>query len=148
MLTRKKDCAGRTRGWTHLWRHSMQPVYKARQKGVTIIGFILFGGLAVLLAIEAVRAYPALLEYYQVQRAIVYATQNANNPAEIRKIFDNNAVINNISAVAGSDLEIEKAGTGYVASVSYTAWINLFKNVNLVIEFTATSQPRLDAPSK
>jgi len=34
-----------------------------------------------------------------------------------------------------------------VASVSYTAWINLFKNVNLVIEFTASSQPRLDAPS-
>jgi len=115
---------------------------------MTLIGFILFGGLAVLLVIEAARAYPALLEYYEVQRAVVYATQQANNPADIRKIFDNNAVINNISSVAGTDLEIEKAGTGYVASVSYTAWINLFKNVNLVIEFTASSQPRLDAPSK
>lgn len=115
---------------------------------MTLIGFILFGGLAVLLVIEAARAYPALLEYYEVQRAVVYATQQANNPADIRKIFDNNAVINNISSVAGADLEIEKAGTGYVAWVSYSAWINLFKNVNLVIEFTATSQPRLDAPSK
>ena len=123
----------------------MQPQYKARQKGVTIIGFLLFGGLAVLLVIEAARAYPALLEYYQVQRAIVYATQQANNPAEIRKLFDNNAVINNISAVAGSDLEIEKTANGYAASVSYAAWINLFKNVNLVIEFTATSQPVLGA---
>jgi len=126
----------------------MQPQYKARQKGMTLIGFILFGGLAILIVIEAARAYPALLEFYEVQRAIVHATQQANNPAEIRKIFDTNAVINNISSVAGSDLEIEKAGNGYVASVSYNAWINLFKNVNLVIEFTATSQPRLDAPSK
>ena len=126
----------------------MQPLCKAKQKGVTIVGFILFGGLVVLLAIEAARAYPALLEFYQVERAIVSATQKANNPADIRKIFDANAVVNNISSVAGRDLEIEKAGNGYVASVSYTAWINLFKNVNIVIEFTATSQPLLGASPK
>ena len=124
----------------------MQPLYKARQTGVTLIGFILFGGLIVLLVIEAARAYPALLEFYEVQRAVVTATQRANSPAEIRKIFDANAVVNNISAVAGKDLEIEKTATGYVASVSYNAWINLFKNVNLVIEFSASSQPRLGAP--
>lgn len=126
----------------------MQPLYKARQKGVTIIGFILFGGLVVLIAIEAARAYPAFLEFYEVQRAIVTATQKANNPADIRKIFDANAVVNNISSVAGQDLDIEKVGNGYVASISYNSWINLFKNVNLVIEFTATSQPLLGASPK
>ena len=126
----------------------MKPLCRARQRGVTLIGFILFGGLLVLLGIEAVRVYPALLEFYQVQRAIVAATQKADNPADIRKIFDNNAIINNISAVAGQDLDIEKSANGYVASVSYNAWINLFKNVNLVIEFTATSQPRLGASPK
>ena len=126
----------------------MQPLYQARQKGVTFIGFLLFGGLLVLIAIEAARAYPSLLEFYEVQRAVVYATQNANNPAEIRKVFDANAVINNISAVTGQDLEIEKVANGYAASVSYNAWINLFKNVNLVIEFTAKSQPLMGAAPK
>ena len=126
----------------------MQPLYQARQKGVTFIGFLLFGGLLVLIAIEAARAYPSLLEFYEVQRAVVYDTQNANNPAEIRKVFDANAVINNISAVTGQDLEIEKVTNGYAASVSYNAWINLFKNVNLVIEFTAKSQPLMGAAPK
>ena len=126
----------------------MQPLNQARQKGVTIIGFLLFGGLLVLLAIEAARAYPAFLEFYQVQRAVVYATQNANNPADIRKMFDANAVINNISAVAGQDLDIDKVANGYAVSVSYNAWINLFKNVNLVIEFTAKSQPLIGASPK
>lgn len=118
-----------------------------RQRGVTIIGFLLFGGLVVLLAIQAARAYPSFLEYYQVERAIVAATQKGTNPAEIRKIFDANAAINNVSAVAGQDLDIEKLANGYVASVSYHAWINLFKNVNLVIEFTASSQPMLGTSS-
>ena len=131
-----------------LEENKVDPLYKARQRGVALLGFILFGGLAVHIAIEAVRIYPALLEFYQVQRAIVAATQKADNPADIRKIFDANAVVNNISAVAGSDLDIEKTATGYVASVSYAAWVNLFKNVNLVIEFTASSQPRLGASSE
>ena len=126
----------------------MQPLYQARQKGVTLIGFLLFGGLLVLLAIEAARAYPAFLEFYQVERAVVYATQNGNNPADIRKMFDANAIVNNITAVAGQDLEIEKVANGYAASVTYNAWINLFKNVNLVIEFTAKSQPLMGASPK
>ena len=119
----------------------MKPI--ARQRGVTIIGFILFGGLVVLLAIQAARAYPSFLEFYQVERAIVAATQKGSNPAEIRKIFDANAAVNNVSAVAGQDLDIEKVANGYVATVSYHAWINLFRNVNLVIEFSASSQPLL-----
>lgn len=126
----------------------MQPLNQARQKGVSFIGFLLFGGLLVLIAIEAARAYPAFLEFYQVQRAVVYAAQNANNPADIRKMFDANAVVNNISAVAGQDLDIDKVANGYAVSVSYNAWINLFKNVNLVIEFTAKSQPLMGAAPK
>lgn len=126
----------------------MQPLNQARQKGVDFIGFLLFGGLLVLIAIEAARAYPAFLEFYQVQRAVVYAAQNANNPADIRKMFDANAVVNNISAVAGQDLDIDKVANGYAVSVSYNAWINLFKNVNLVIEFTAKSQPLMGAAPK
>ena len=126
----------------------MKTIDKRRQEGVTILGFILFGGLAFVIIIQALRAYPAFLEFYQVERAIVAATQRGNNPAEIRKIFDANAIVDNISAVAGQDLEIEKVGNSYVASVSYLAWINLFRNVNLVIEFSATSQPVFGAGPK
>lgn len=121
---------------------------KNSQRGVTLIGFILFGGLVTLLAIEAARAYPAFIEFYQIERAIVLATQKGTNPAEIRKFFDANASVNNISSVAGQDLDIDKAANGHVASVSYNAWINLFRNVNLVIQFTASSQPMFTGSGK
>jgi hypothetical protein len=121
----------------------MQPIYAARQKGLTLVGFILLAGLICVLAIQAVRAFPALYEFYEIEKAIVSVTQKGTSPGEIRKLFDVNASLNNISAVTGQDLIIEKAGNGYMASVSYNAWINLFKNVNLVIQFTATSQPLL-----
>ena len=133
----------------NLWRSFVRPINRSAQGGVSILGFLLFGGLAVLIAIEAARAYPSFLEFYQIERAIVSATQRGNTPAEVRKFFDNSAIIDNISAVSGQDLDIEKVGNGYVASVSYLAWINLFKNVNLVIEFSASSQPTLGgAPGK
>ena len=115
----------------------------ARQKGASLILLILLGGIVVILAIQGMRMYPALLEYYQIEKAIVAATQKSTDPAGIRKAFDSYAIINNIDSVTAQDLDIEKTPTGYVASVSYTTWINLFKNVNLVIEFTASSQPKL-----
>jgi len=117
---------------------------RAGQRGVSLLMLIFLGGLLVLVAIEFLRVYPALLEYYQIQKAIVAATQKSTDPVGIRKAFDSYAAIDNIETVAGQDLTIEKTATGgYVASVSYASWTNLFRNVNLVIEFTATSQPSL-----
>jgi hypothetical protein len=123
-------------------------INRTRQKGLSLILLVVGGGLVVFLAIEFLRIYPALFEYYQVEKAIVASTQRSNDPVGIRKSFDSYAAINNIEAVAGQDLVIEKtASGGYVASVSYTSWTNLFKNVNLVIEFSATSQPTLGGQS-
>ena len=126
----------------------MKPINKRGQQGASLVGFILFGALVIILGIQAMRLYPALLEYYQIEKAIVAATQKSTDPVGIRKSFDSYAAINNIDSVAGQDLEIERTPTGYVASVSYTSWTNLFKNVSLVIEFTASSQPKLAGASE
>jgi hypothetical protein len=128
---------------------TVERINRTRQKGLSIILLVVLGAIGILVAIQGMRIYPALLEYYQIQKAVVAATQRATDPVGIRKSFDAYAAINNIETVAGQDLTVEKLPTGgYVASVSYTSWINLFKNVNLVIEFNASSQPMLGASDK
>jgi hypothetical protein len=124
-------------------------INRTGQKGLSLIVLIVGGGLVVILAIEFLRVYPALFEYYQIQKAIVASVQKSSDPVGIRKAFDSYAAIDNIETVAGQDLVIEKTATGgYVASVSYTSWTNLFKNVNLVIEFNASSQPLIAGQSE
>ena len=112
------------------------------QAGVSITGFLLFGGLVAVLAVEAARTYPIVLEYYEIQSAVT-AAASANSPAEARRTFDRFAAINNITSVGSENLEIDKDKTGLVVSVSYNAWANLFRNVNLVIQFNASSRPLL-----
>ena len=48
-----------------------------RQSGLTLIGFILFGGLLALLGIEALRASPLFMEYFEIKKAIATAVQAA-----------------------------------------------------------------------
>jgi len=123
-------------------------INRTRQQGLSLVLLIVLGAVVILVGIQAMRIYPAVLEYYQIQKAIVAATQKSTDPVGIRKAFDSYAAIDNIDTVAGQDLTIEKLPTGgYVASVSYTSWTNLFRNVNLVIEFTASSQPTLGGSS-
>jgi len=116
---------------------------RRRQGGVTLIGFILFAGLLAVIGIEAMRAYPLFLEYYEVQRALKRAADSASDPIEIRKAFDKYASINNITSVSAKDIIIDKTPAGLVASTAYDGWAHLFKEVYVVIHFTASSQPAM-----
>lgn len=113
-----------------------------QQAGVSLAGFLLFGGLVAVLAVEAARTYPIVLEYYEIQSAVT-AAASASSPADARKTFDRYATVNNITSVGSENLEIEKNKTGLEISVSYNGWVNLFRNVNLVIQFKASSRPLL-----
>ena len=61
--------------------------------------------------------------------------------AEIRKAFDRNALINDISTISGQDLDITKEGGEVVVGFAYSKKVPLFSNLSLLIEFTGSSKP-------
>jgi len=115
-----------------------------KQRGVAISGLLFWGILIGLVAILAVKASPALIEYYKIKKSVVATAGNSSGRtvAEIRRIFDNYAIIDHIESVTPADLEISKEGGAVVIEFSYEKRVPLFANVSLLFEFSGSSSGR------
>jgi Tfp pilus assembly major pilin PilA len=111
------------------------------QQGVTLIGMVVVGIIIVFVAIGGLKIAPAYIEYYKVKKAIVGVAQTTSRGtvAEVRAAFDRRAAIDDIDVIAGRDLEITKEGNEIVISFAYPKRISMFGNVNVVIDFAASS---------
>ena len=113
---------------------------KSRQRGISIITLILV--LAVVGAIGAValKAFPSFLEYQSVVKAVNRA-KNEVTPAGIRAAFDRSADIDNITSIAGKDLEITKNGDDAVVSFAYEREFHMFGPAWLTMKYQGQSRP-------
>jgi len=94
-----------------------------------------FGVLVMLIAIVFVaivgmKVAPAYIEYFSIKKAV----------ADVRKAFDRRAIIDEISSIQGSDLEITKEGSEIVLGFAYEKRIPLFYNISLLIDFQGSSK--------
>jgi hypothetical protein len=99
--------------------------------GIVIV-FVVVGGLKIA---------PAYIEYFTVKKAIVAIAQSNSRAtvAEVRYAFQLRSAIDNIDVIGAKDLDITKEGNEVVISVSYPKRISMFGNVNVVIDFAASS---------
>jgi hypothetical protein len=109
------------------------------QQGATLLGMLMVGIVIVLLAIGGLKIGPAYLEFYTAKKAIVAVAQTRGTVGEVRAAFDRRAAIDDITIIAGRDLEVTKEGNDIVVSFAYPKRISMFGNVNVVIDFTASS---------
>lgn len=111
------------------------------QRGVTLMGMLIVSIVIVLVAIGGLKIAPAYIEYFKVKKAItVIATTNAGGTvADVRRSFDLRAAVDDIDVIAGRDLEVTKEGNELVVSFAYPKRIPLFGNINVVIDFAASS---------
>jgi len=109
------------------------------QQGATLIGMVVVGMIIVFLAIGGLKIAPAYIEYYTVKKAITGVAQTRGTVAEVRQAFDRRAAIDDITVIAGRDLEVTKEGNEIVVSFAYPKRISMFGNVNVVIDFAASS---------
>jgi len=111
------------------------------QQGATLIGMLVVGIIIVFVAIGGVKIAPAYIEYYTVKKAIVAIAQSNSRAtvAEVRYAFQLRAAIDNIDVIGAKDLDITKEGNEVVISFAYPKRIPLFGNVNVVIDFAASS---------
>ncbi|MCU0869076.1 MAG: DUF4845 domain-containing protein [Burkholderiales bacterium] len=113
-----------------------------RQRGLSLIGLIFVGFVLVFVALLGMKTFPPLLDYFTVVKHLRELSRGSNGDSQkdIVTSFNNRMLIDNISAVNGSDIEFEKTdGGSFRMSVAYEQKVALFGPVSLCFDFVATS---------
>lgn len=112
------------------------------QRGLSMWEILVLCIVIVMLAIGGLKVTPAYIEYYKIKKAVTGVAQSGEargTVGDIRKAFDRYAVIDDIDAVRGQDLDISKDGNEVVISFSYSRKVPLFGPVSLWFDFTGSS---------
>jgi Tfp pilus assembly major pilin PilA len=113
-----------------------------RQRGVTLIGFIIIAALVAALGVLAFRAIPIYNEFFTVRKILraINTESSEATPADIRKQFDLKASADYVYDIKSRDLDITKDGGRIVVSVTYSKTLPLFANVSLLFDFEASNR--------
>ena len=112
---------------------------KNKQHGISFIGILFIGGIIAFTGAIAAQAIPTLIEFQVIQKAVNKA-KDANTVLEVRKIFDQAALVDDIKSITGKNLEIVKQGEKTVISFAYNKEIHLGGLAYLLLKYTGQSQ--------
>ena len=111
------------------------------QRGLSLIGLIITLGVVAFFAVVGFKLLPAYIEYWTVQRIVGDLAHSADlRGAAVRDVqagFDRRAVIDNVTSLRGSELEISKVGDGFEITASWSKRVPLFGNINACMDFEA-----------
>lgn len=113
--------------------------------GVMFVGFALVGGAVLLM-----KLIPPYLEFWSVKKVIAVMAKDSALPGmavpEIIMSFDKRALIDNITVIKGSDLEISRDRGKTVVNANYTVVVPIAGNLSALMEFQASTAD--SAPGK
>lgn len=112
---------------------------KQRQRGLTFFGLLFVGILLAFAGVTLAQVVPTYVEYMAVQKAVQKAS-GGSTVAEVRSLFDKAAQIDDITTIAGRDLEIGKQGDKVVVSFDYSREIHLVGPAYLVMKYSGSSR--------
>lgn len=115
--------------------HRSNLIRRSRQQGLSFIGVIFIGLIAVVAFAIGGQSIPIFLEYQAINKAAAKAAKEGNTVVDVRGVFDRAAAIDNISSIQGRDLEIAKRGDKIVVSFKYSREIALAGPAFLVYRF-------------
>ena len=114
-----------------------------KQRGISLSGLLFVAVLVAFFGAAALKLLPDVLDYLAIVKDIKATAQDPTlreaSPADIRRAFDRRILIDNVSGIYGSDLDIIKQGTDITINVAYQKKVPLFRNVSLVIDFEGSS---------
>ena len=120
----------------------MYPSTSKKQQGVSLSGLMIWSFVLILVSIVGMKLIPAYLENATIKRTLLAVATESNirtSNEEIRQSFNRKASIEDIKAINGRDIVIDKKSDKVVLSTSYSVKIPLFANILLYIDFTAAS---------
>lgn len=118
---------------------------QARQRGMSMIGFLFVAIVLVMLAIVGMKLVPAYIEFYSVKKIINTMGQESETKTksnkDIRMDYAQRASINYVTVVKPEDLLISRRDGETVISAEYEFRTQLFGNLALIADFSASSDP-------
>lgn len=119
------------------------PSFPRRQRGLTLIGLLFWGGIVAVAAVVGMKIFPTVLEYYTVQRVVDrIAASNPPTVPAVRQDFEKATQVEySIQSIKAADLIVSKDGNDRV--VIEFAWdkeIELFGPVSLMIKYRGKSR--------
>ena len=112
---------------------------KNQQRGISFISILIVSGIIAFGGVIAAQVIPTLIEFQAIKKATNKA-KDGTSVAEVRKIFDNATSVDDITSIAGKDLEITKEGEKTVVGFSYNKEIHIGGFVYLLLKYTGKSQ--------
>jgi hypothetical protein len=115
-----------------------------RQRGVSLLGLLLWAIVIGALALVALRVLPTLNEYMTIQKAVdKVAAEGLTTVPEIRAAFERQKEIEySITSISGKDLVITKEDDKVVIRYAYDKEIELAAPVYLLIKYEGRSKPQ------
>ncbi len=111
-----------------------------RQRGLSLIGLLIFGIIAVMLVVLGMRVMPSALEYFAIKRAVnTIAASGATSAVDVQRAYDRQAAIDDLTSVSGRDLVVERTDTGVSIGFRYEKRVPLFGPASLLIEYEGQS---------
>ena len=121
----------------------MQRDIRYKQKGEGLLVLILWAIIAIFVVMLVLKLLPVYRENMAIKSVLVAMASDPvlqnSTKGEIRSSFNKRAQIDDISAVNGSDLEIDKEGGQMVVGITYSVKTPLFANISLFIDFNESS---------
>ena len=113
-----------------------------RQRGVTLLGLLFWGGILGFLAVIGMKVLPTVNEYLTIKRTVAkIAKEGGTTVPEIRAAFNRTKQIEySISSIDGKDLEITKENEKIVVKFAYDKEIELVEPVFLLIKYRGRSR--------
>lgn len=113
------------------------------QSGVSLIGVMIGGAVLTALLLVGLKLVPVISEYMGVKRSMLAVVGGANpqtaTVSELRSAFTKRAMVDDVTTVTASDLDITKEDGRIVMSIEYSRKVKLFGNVSLLIDFSAST---------
>jgi type II secretory pathway pseudopilin PulG len=126
----------------------MRQMKMGKEGGFSLSGLIVVLAVLGFLAVMAMKIFPAWIEYRAIKNAIVQAKAAGPGTREIQQAFARNADINDITAITGKDLMIDRDNGQAEVSFAYEKRIPMAGNVSLLIDFSGTTDPSGAVASK
>ncbi len=115
-----------------------------KQRGMSLSALLLWSVVLIFVAILGMKMIPVYREYAAIKTTLAAMTNDPvlldGTKEDIRKSFNKRAQIDDISAVNGSDLDINKESGKIVLGIIYSVKTPLFANISLYFDFNVSSE--------
>lgn len=115
-----------------------------KQRGMTLISWILVLAVAFLFGVAALRLVPVYLEYLKISSSLntVQGEFGGQTPtvSDVRKALARQFDVNDVHVIKKDDVKIERQGGAYVMRAKYDHRTPFIANVDFIVAFDKSVQ--------